>query len=119
MARTPEPAQLARAHSLTTTRDTDRPFVFGLCQWTCEGNSETCGAQITCGSVPVHFRKTSGTRRQIPRLTAGGRDVVDGLNANMSFGTFVSVIEAILEKGSTPTETKVGQNYAVKTVADN
>ena len=51
---------------------------------------------------------------QIPRLTAVGRGVTDGLNANISFGTFANAIWDIVEKRSALTETEVGQNYAVR-----
>lgn len=33
------------------------------CQWVNEGTSETCGAEISCGAVIVHFRNTHGIRR--------------------------------------------------------
>ena len=47
---------------------------------------------------------------------------MDGLNANTSFDTFANVIWAILEQGSTLSETdlEVGQNCAVlRRVVDN
>jgi hypothetical protein len=33
------------------------------CQYTGEDNSERCGVQITCKSVPAHFGDTHGVRR--------------------------------------------------------
>lgn len=52
-----EAAQSAAVNLHTTALPTVHLCLETLpCQWASEGNSETCGAQVTCGSVPAHFR---------------------------------------------------------------
>ncbi|KAI9457908.1 hypothetical protein HD554DRAFT_2140909 [Boletus coccyginus] len=60
----PSPAQVAEGHPLTTTTETNHSCsTTGSCQWPGAGNSVTCGAQLTCKTVPAHFRKTHNIRR--------------------------------------------------------
>ena len=64
VAQIPETAQLAEAHPLVPAAQSAHSCsATAFCQWAGKGNSGTCGAHITCESVPAHFRGTHGIRK--------------------------------------------------------
>ncbi|KAF8552561.1 hypothetical protein OG21DRAFT_111755 [Imleria badia] len=61
---TPENAHMIEAHSLVNTTQISHSCLEEVpCQWTGEGISETCGAQITCRSVPAHLGNIHSIRK--------------------------------------------------------
>ena len=64
VARTPESVQLIEAYPLVpATQIVNSCLATALCQWTGEGSSETCSAQITFKTIPAHFRNVHGIRK--------------------------------------------------------
>ncbi|KAN0074610.1 hypothetical protein V8E55_011659 [Tylopilus felleus] len=55
--------QLAEAHHhVAAAQITPSCLPTATCQWIGEGDLETCSAQITCESVPTHFRNSHSIR---------------------------------------------------------
>lgn len=60
----PSPLQVAEGHPLTTTTETNHSCsTTGFCQWPGAGDSVACGAQLSCKTVPAHFRNIHNIRR--------------------------------------------------------